>query len=169
MKIIILPGYSVKNFLWAQEVKNNLHDGSEIILHKWSHWQGNGNFSINNEISQIKNYFDKQTSINLIAKSIGTLVASHLINKNANLFNKVILCGIPLNDLSSKEIQNYQALSRINLNHIVCFQNENDPHGSFIQVQKLLSSINPQIKLVSKPGSTHDYPYYEEFENFLSS
>jgi len=34
-------------------------------------------------------------------------------------------------------------------------------------VRRFLSGINPNIKIVEKPGNTHEYPYYDEFNDFL--
>ena len=129
------------------------------------------------------------SEVNIIAKSIGTLATTAIIKEtiakkaseffeSANLeevsddamkLSKIILCGIPLNDMNEDEKWNYKILSDYPSEKIIVFQNSEDEHGTFEEVRRFLSEINPNIKVIEKPGSTHNYPYYSEFLEFLSS
>lgn len=163
MKTIILGGYSHKNKEWAEETSKNIPD-SDVF--EWKHWSDiNIKFIPKEEVENLKKLIeDKQ--INIIAKSIGTLVAVILM-KNIKL-NKIIFCGIPTNDMNEDELHEYKILSDVDPNKIIVFQNSTDEHGGFEQVRNFLSQINPQIKIIEEPGSTHNYPYYKEFKEFLA-
>ena len=107
---------------------------------------------------------------NIIAKSIGILVAAYMIEKIVARIDKVVFCGIPLNGLEEDRRQDIRnALRGFSSEKIVCFQNVDDPHGSFEQARKFMSEINSDIKVVSKPREDHEYPYYMEFQAFLKN
>ncbi len=167
MKIIVLPGYSFKNKDWVYEVKKRL-SGFDIEVYEWEHWKNPEiKFSVKKEIEKIKKIVGER-EVNIIAKSIATLVTATLIGESAHRINKVILCGICINDLNEDELHKFGVLSDFDPKKIVVYQNSEDSHGSFEEVRKFLSQINPNIQIIEKPGSTHDYPYYEDFEKFLS-
>ena len=162
MKTIILPGYSHKNKEWAEEVAKNIPD-SEV--YEWKHWSDlNVKFSAKEEAENVRKIITAgDTSI--IAKSIGTLVAVMTL-KNIKV-NKVVFCGVPVNDINDDEKYEYKILADFPAEKIIVFQNSEDEHGKFEEVRNFLSQINPLIKIVEKPGGTHDYPYYEGFKEFL--
>jgi hypothetical protein len=59
------------------------------------------------------------------------------------------------------------ALKLVSPENIICFQNEEDPHGDFEQAKKFLSDVNPEILIISKPRSDHEYPYFDDYKKFL--
>jgi predicted alpha/beta hydrolase family esterase len=162
MQTIIIPGYSHKNREWALEVQKNIPDSQ---VHEWKHWSDSSiRFDAKDETHDIQNLIG-DTEVNIIAKSIGTLVVMMAL-KNLKV-KKLILCGIPINDLNEDDKWNYKILSDLPSDNVMVFQNSDDEHGSFVEVRKFLSQINPNVKIIEKPGKTHDYPYYEEFKKFL--
>lgn len=168
MITVILPGYSVHNKDWALITSNSLNLGHEVRPVLWEHWDNpDMPFDAKDKAQEIIQVAMKD-SINIIAKSIGTLVASYIIDVIPDRIEKVILCGIPLNDMMEEHIQvEREALKSFDSEKIICFQNEDDPHGSFDQVKDFLAKVNQRIKIISKPASNHEYPYYSEFEEFL--
>lgn len=162
MKTIIIPGYSIANRDWAEEVAKNLPDSQ---VHYWKHWQDDKT-SVRDETGDIQNEIGSH-KVNLVVKSIGTLVVSMIIPKIEKQIEKVIFCGIPLNDIP-EDLEPYKALNLLNPQKILVIQNENDQHGSYKQIKEFLGNINPQIKVISKPASDHNYPYYKDFSDFLS-
>lgn len=166
MDTLIIPGFSLKNKDWAEEVQKNL-DPINIRIHYWSHWEtGQAEDSwIDKETKKIINR--ENLTINVIAKSIGTLAAMKILKLRPKLINKIILCGIPLNDFHPGDESVYEVLKLLDEKNILCIQNENDNHGTFFDVEKFVHAINPNIKIISKSRSDHDYPYFEDFAEFL--
>jgi len=168
MKTLILPGYSIKNKIWAEEIKNKLGPTLNTDVIYWKHWNNEGVSTvwIDEAVTNInKNYENCQS--NIIAKSIGTLVAMKILTLNTRIVNKVILCGIPLNDLTIEDKRHYSILSNFPNDKILCVQNENDNHGNFSDVQKFIRSLNPATKIISQPRNDHEYPYPRIFIEFL--
>jgi len=167
MNTLILPGYSSKNKDWAEEIKRRLAPKIVSRIIYWSHWE-TGQFEegwIEKEVEKILD--SEKSQINVIAKSIGTIVAMKILKLKPQLINKIILCGIPIYDFKPGDGKFYQVMESISADNILCLQNENDNHGSFIDVEKFIHAINQKVKIVSKPRSDHDYPYSDDFIKFL--
>jgi len=104
--------------------------------------------------------------VNLIAKSVGTMVAMLLLPQIAVKVNKIILCGVP--SVSSERRKLFQdALKDFPIKNIICFQNRQDPICSYREVKVFLRQVNPQIRVVEMPRHDHHYPYFAEFQKFL--
>ncbi|MEK7497466.1 MAG: hypothetical protein AAB656_00935 [Patescibacteria group bacterium] len=165
MKTIVLPGYSPSNKEWAEETAKNLPNSQ---VHYWKHWDEKTKFTQGIEANEIIKEVDGNT-INILAKSLGTYVLAILIAKKKVLINKIILCGIPLGDLRERDAEIYKsAFTNFDPEKVICFQNSDDLHGSYTKISEFLKNINPKIKIISKKASNHDYPYFEDFKNFLS-
>lgn len=186
--IIILPGYSLHNKDWAYEVKKNLGPDCEVLVHEWRHWppartsgsenlkvqrrasgsERSGSFSLNYEISEIKKEI-KTEKVNIIAKSVGVAVAMELIPKISSQIEKVILCGIASVDEKERKASLKNTLIVLPVGRILCIQNEYDKFVIYKDAEKFYHSVEPKIKVISKPRSDHNYPYFEDFKKFLSS
>ena len=169
MKIFILPGYSITNKVWAYEVKSKLMPDFDVQVFEWKHWtETNVVFEVDKEVDRIIDFTKGEDKLNIIAKSIGTLVTMKLFKDLKHKIGKIILCGVPLNDLEEEDFSAYKILDGIaHPENIVCFQNSEDPHGNYQQVFAFLDNINSKIKIIDKGSKTHDYPYYEDYFNFL--
>ena len=167
MKTIILPGYSPRNKDWAEEIKEEINLGHEIIVHNWKHWTGNKTMSIKSELDGIFDEIDNE-DFNLLAKSVGTRVAMYLIPLAKSKIKKVILCGIPTKGLVEKTKVLYSnGINCLDSQNILCIQNSRDPLASYEDVVNFINSINSHIKVVEMPGGSHDYPYSKEFSEFF--
>ncbi len=168
MKILILPGFSVRNKKWVEVLKSNL--GDNAIVHEWQHWQtGNEkDFSPYNEANYITEKVGTD-EIQVIAHSAGTIVTGLLLQKIAKQIKKVILCGVPIKNFDQEAIDLFkQVLQTYPSNQILFYQNSQDPHGSFSELKKFVHNINPEFTLIEKVSDNHDYFYFEEFQEFLS-
>jgi len=162
MIIFILPGYSPQNKDWAEETAKNLKVDGTIRPIFWDHWEGSTEKFVAEEKAHVIAKHAKGDKIIIIAKSIGTLVASYVIREIPDQIVKVVFCGIPVNDIEQKNAD-FIKESAIGLkDKLLIFQNADDPHGSFDQVKDF-------GKVISKPRSDHSYPYYEDFNNYLTS
>ncbi len=138
-------------------------------IHYWSHWEtGQAEDGwIDKEVEKIIK--SENSQVNIIAKSIGTFVAMKILKLRPKLINKIILCGIAFYDFQHGDGKFYEALKLLEEKNILCLQNENDNHGTFSDVEKFVHSINPDIKIISRPRSDHEYPYFEDFAEFLKN
>ncbi|KKU10307.1 MAG: hypothetical protein UX13_C0015G0016 [Candidatus Woesebacteria bacterium GW2011_GWB1_45_5] len=170
MVTVILPGYSSKNKDWAMEAAREVKMDHEVRPILWDHWQDpDKKFDAKEKADDVVDILLDER-VNIIAKSIGTLVASYMIEKITERIDKVVFCGIPLNGLTEDKKQDMRnALKSFPHDKIICFQNQEDPQGSFDAVKKFISEVSPDIKVVSKPREDHEYPYYPEFQVFLKN
>ncbi len=170
MITLILPGYSASNKEWADEVAKNLKVEGEIRPVYWDHWEDeNQPFNVAEKVSSLTGLIVKQ-KVNIIAKSAGIAVAVGLIKAIPDQIQKVIICGLPYKGGTSERIEEYKkAFAGFPAEKMIFFQNEKDPLGPFTRVSSLLAQVNPQIEVVSLPRSDHYYPYYKEFQKFISS
>ena len=167
MQTVILPGHSSKNKEWADLTAANLKIDGQIRPIFWDHWIDPEQLFYPKEKATIISKHARGDTMNIIGHSVGTLVASYIISEVSNQINKVILCGIPLYDLSSEEKEDIKkAISSLPKEKLICFQNINDPHATFAEVKSFLPE---GINLVQKESSDHNYPYFEDFNNYLTS
>lgn len=168
MTTLILPGFSASNKEWAEEVAKGLMLDGQIRPIFWDHWT-EPEKTFNPKLkAELLIRHSKGEKLNLIGKSVGTLVASYIVKEIPGQINKVILCGIP--STSDKRFEFYkESFGKLPPEKIICFQNENDPLGSLDDVKEFMKRVNPKIKVVSMPRSDHDYPFYEDFNTFLIS
>ena len=172
MRTIILPGYSPKNLDWAMETQAELQTaGLESMIHEWKHWETKNeeDFAHANEVENVLKEIGEE-QVNIVAKSIGTLVAMLVVAHARDMMNKIVLCGIPIkgDQLTEKDKTNYDHLTELDTSQVLVIQNEKDPLSSFTDAADLVHSINSDISIVSKPRSDHHYPYYQDFISFLS-
>lgn len=159
--ILILPGFSLKNKAEADAIASALENlNQEVYLHTWQHWENpNVLWNPSEEVEKIKVRITEPYSI--VAKSIGTLIAAELVSLYQP--EKVILMGIPINDMSPQELNYYNNVKQ--LKNLLVIQNKYDTHGSATQVDALLTDV--QYKLLTKESSDHSYPYVDEIISFL--
>lgn len=170
MKTIILPGFSTFNKIWAEETKQQLATTHDIEVFYWQHWTTGAteNNWVTSEAEKIIALIGN-SQVNIIAKSIGTLVLMHILKTVHESIIKIILCGIPLTDLRENDFAHYANLKVVPVQNILCIQNDNDPHGNAYAAKALLLSIDPEIKLEIQKRDTHDYPYPKIFAEFLTT
>lgn len=156
MITLILPGFSSKKREWAEGVAKELNIDGEIRPIYWDHWT-NSSIKFNaKEKARILSDISKNKVVNIIAKSIGTLVAGYIIEKIPMQIGKVILCGIPLTDIEEEELK---LLQKLPVDKITVIQNDRDPLASSEEIKNLFPGFN----VIEKISNTHDYPYFSEF------
>jgi predicted alpha/beta-hydrolase family hydrolase len=166
----VLPGYSSKNKVWSESCAKEISLNHEVKPVFWNHWTDSKiTFNAIDYAKEVAELFSDE-QVNILAKSIGTLVASTIVKSSPDKIQKVIFCGIPLNGISKADRQTIKVfMESFPAEKILCFQNENDPLGTFIEVKKFVAEANPKIKVIKKPGDDHNYPYYKDFETFLKA
>lgn len=172
MVTYIIPGFSIQNKAWAEETKAKIEPEFPATVYYWQHWTTGAAEKgwITIEASRItQKIISGEKDYSIIAKSIGTAVASEVLGMAAARPKKIILCGVPINDFLLGTDRFYESLKAISPQNILCLQNETDPHGSFAQAKEFYAKINPAIKVVSTPRSDHEYPFFEDFKKFLTN
>ncbi len=168
MVTIILPGYSVHNQAWLEETAKSIRSEGEIRPVYWGHWTDpKAKFDPSQKANLLEGVTGRRV-VDIIAKSLGTLVAAFLIMRFPEKIRKVILCGIPLNDIGEDEkeiIKN--ALRKIPLENVICFQNDEDPHGGTMMLKGFLAEFGNDIEIIDKQRDDHEYFYQQEFNKFL--
>lgn len=167
MITFILPGYSPHNKSWAEDTAKNLDLGHEIRPVFWSHWTDETKtFNPREKAQDVIDVLLKDRA-NIIAKSVGTLVAAHVLQKISERIHKVILCGIP--SVSDERLAIFkEAFLKFPPDNVICFQNSRDPLGSYEKVKEFMAKVNPKIKVIEKERSDHEYPYPEDFQKSLA-
>jgi len=150
--ILILPGFSIKNKEEAEAIASALlAKGQKVYVHNWRHWIEDIEWNPQEELRLIK--LNVKEPFSVVAKSIGTYIASGMLLHNVP--DKLILMGIPVNDLTEEELDVYFNLGKIQNFSVI--QNSKDPHGNAEQVRELLVGLN--FKLITKEASDHSYKY----------
>lgn len=160
MQTLILPGYSSHNKEWVDETAKTLKVEGVIRPFHWAHWRDeNVKFDAKAKAELIAKHI-KGDRVNIIAKSLGTLVASYLYQVIPDQTNKVIFCGIPLRDIALEELKIIEKCISQSNDRFIGLQNVNDPHGTFDEVKDF-----GNMKMTYR--SDHDYPFFDEFNKFL--
>jgi len=168
MITFILPGYSPRNKQWADEVANNLKLEGQIRPIYWDHWEDESQTFKPKEKKDLIVRHAKGDSFNIIAKSVGTLVAALIAKEASSQIKKIILCGIPT--VSDERLKIFQeAFTGFPVEKIMVFQNQKDPFATDEEVKAFMLKVNSKIKIISKDRKDHNYPYYQEFQDFLAS
>jgi predicted alpha/beta-hydrolase family hydrolase len=165
MQTLILPGASEHNKEWVENCAEELTVNGIVRPVYWDHWSDPSQTFDPKEKAELIARHSRGDMLNIIAKSVGTLVTSFIINAIPSQINKIVFCGIPLNDINDNEkeiIKN--AIKTLKPEQIVCFQNDTDPHGNLTEIKNFLPN---DINLIVKVSGDHEYPYYEEFDKFL--
>lgn len=166
MITFILPGYSARNKDWAEEVAKNLKLEGQIRPIFWDHWQNPEKHFRPKEKARLITGLAKAQKVNIVAKSVGTLVAAYVIETIPEQINKIILCGIPT--VSDERLGVFQeAYKNIEPIRVICYQNEGDPFEKPDDIKRFMQKVNPKIKVLSMQRADHHYPYYEDFNKFL--
>ncbi|HLD92381.1 MAG TPA: hypothetical protein VI795_03220 [Patescibacteria group bacterium] len=160
MQTLILPGYSSKNKAWTDEVAKNLKVDGVIRPFYWAHWTDEEvKFDAYEKAGLIAKHI-RGDSVNIIAKSIGTLVTAYLNEIIPDQIEKIIFCGIPVNGFDEEKISVIKKCILSKGNNFIGFQNTLDPYSNF-------ETVKDFGNIVAKERSDHEYPYFDEFNNFL--
>jgi hypothetical protein len=178
IKTLILPGYSPHNREWVDQVAVSLKSKNiEPIPHYWLHWP-RFDRRVGPEGAPVKSYsFNKElivllreiddSKINIIAKSVGVMTAFMLIPQIAGKVDKVILCGIASVVGKNRKDLLRKVLLTVPVTNILCIQNAHDKYVPFDQAENFYHSVNKKLKVISKDRSDHNYPFFEDFLDFL--
>lgn len=163
MKTILLPGYSIRNREWADEIAAKI-DGVEV--HAWAHWDSGGTLNAARELAAITRRIG-ENRVSLLAKSVGCRIAVQIVLDRPDQIEQLILCGLPGTQVESRADFD-AALRRLPIENILVVQNRNDPYAAFSEVQHMIQSVHPGVRVVAGDREDHHYPYPDLFRDFLA-
>jgi len=162
MLTIILPGYSPHNKDWAEEVKAKLNLDGKVEVFYWDHWQTGKSLNLKHEVARILELVGDKP-VNFIAKSVGTKVLMSVLPTIKEQINKVILCGIPIDP-----VRYVKGIKLLKPENLLVIQNSADPFMPAKPIKIYLQLVDKRIRVVEKNAHNHDYPYFKDFEDFLT-
>jgi predicted alpha/beta hydrolase family esterase len=165
MKHLLLPGSSVTNREWAEQLKSNLKKaGINLDYIAWEHWDnGKSSFSTKTETEKVLAALKGESEYVILAKSVGVALATKMIVRDQLNPVKLILMGI-----ASANGQVREALKKLDPRNIVIIQNHGDPYNNFTQIKSFVHEINSQIQVIEGERNDHTYPYPEIIISLLS-
>lgn len=170
MNVLILGGNSPRHHEWIRQLGAGLTDkGHAVTLHDYAHWTtGEEVANIDHEIEQLRITLDRLDNYTVIAKSIGTVIATLAAARGILRPSKCVFLGIPLDGVAGKTPEFAPSLTR--LPETVVIQNEHDPYGNAHSIQHLLNAASlQQFSLITVPNNTtHDYTDIALIEEQLS-
>lgn len=157
MNVLILGGMSKRHQEWIRDVAEVLRPHcEEVRLLDYEHWHNSGReMDIEREITRAAQLVTGLTDYILVAKSIGTAIATLATARRLIAPRRCIFLGFPLKVV--RELPEMDMALR-QLPPTTFLHNENDPLGSAKEVTSYLQSNSPvQYDIQTLPGGTHDY------------
>lgn len=157
MNVLILGGQSARHEAWVRQVQAALQPHFErAVILDYRHWREGGDMDIAYEMAQAAQLAADLDEYVVVAKSIGTVVATLDIATGQLHPARCVFLGFPLRSV----VQSMPAMQPAfaSLPPVVFVQNEHDPLGDAAAVQPFVAASNaPAASFVTIPGSTHDY------------
>ena len=161
MKILGLPGVKLATKKWMQDLLLALgEDPLGFKIHEYRHWSDNSDADIDYEASCLENI-----SVDLvIAKSLGTLIATHAFDSFNFTPKNAVLIGSPLKRHS---LDNYSLLNKFVESVPTLFiQQTSDFHGSCRDLREVVQTWQNAI-ITEVPGDDHIYSDIDELQRII--
>ena len=157
MNVLLLPGNSSRHGEWIENLKLAVSPYFQrTVTQHYRHWQtGVEMADVDYEIGISQEKVRALEPFCIIAKSIGTAIATKGTATGAFKPERLILLGVPINGAVSKDLLK-RWLDEINI-PIIIVQNTSDPLGSFAEVKAAFDRAAENVSFVELPGETHDY------------
>jgi hypothetical protein len=168
MKIIILPGNSVINKVWAENLKKSISGKNsieDVFIQNYSHWESEEEI-INLEKEKeklLKTIFAiKDSKYIIVAKSAGTLLCLNVINRIEKKPEKIILLGIPVRWAKDNGFFLKNTLQEI-CSQLTVIQNIKDPVAHISDTEEFLREcgVFKEIDFKKMLEDTHNYDQSE--------
>jgi predicted alpha/beta-hydrolase family hydrolase len=172
MNLLLLPGNSKRHKSWVREAEQALATRFELTaIHDYDHWDTDREFAdLDLEINRLRNEVTDLKPYVIFAKSIGSILAVKGIAEKALEPAACIFAGFPfkiLNEQGLEEVSEW--LNTVEV-PVLIIQNENDPMGSWDEVNTYVRSLTQSdIHVVVNPGDTHDYTDFERIKELMDA
>lgn len=164
MNAIYLSGESIHNKDWIYDTQDKLAPlFDKTIVQNYDHWDaGTPEINLNSELEKLALNAQNIDDYIIIAKSIGTVLATEAIAKNLINPQKCIFLGVPINIIQKQGYPFAENLKFVNC-PVLFIQNSDDPVGKYRQLTEFINNLympRLQYKIVELPGDTHNYIDY---------
>ncbi len=158
MRVLILGGQNPRHRQWVRDVAEALQTaGYDCVTHDYRNWDGyTTRTDVETEVQAIGTLTAGWTDYAIVAKSIGTVIASLATARGLTAPAGLVFLGVPLASLDG--FGAFEHAVEV-LPPVQILQNESDPFGSARDVQAFFTEHAPQQwHLEVVPGrADHDY------------
>jgi len=161
MNVLILGGMSQRHYAWIREVAEVLRPHfAQVRLLDYAHWASDTEMDVEHEITEAVKLAEDFGEYIVVAKSIGTVVAT-LANARGLLHpDYCVFLGFPLKVVVTELPEVADSLPKLPPVHFV--HNEHDPLGDADAVKAYLEAHAPEsYDLLVSPGDAHDYVNFD--------
>lgn len=158
MNALVLGGMSPRHREWVRQVAEALKPHfEEVSLLDYQHWDSSeSEMDLEYEISRAAELCQGLDSYVVVAKSIGTVVATLAISRALLAPEYCVFMGFPLKVVVSEVTEMETALPNLPPTHFI--HNEQDPLGSADTVKAYIEAHAPErYDFLVARGGTHDY------------
>ena len=170
MYIFILGGNSAHNKEWAYSLQKALISlADRVTVHEYAHWSNGEQFiDLDAELKALAAILPTADDYILVAKSMGSVLATKGIHQKLFKPAACIMMGIPLQIIDDQHIafKDWASTASCRLTYV---QNDHDPLGSFMDVKAYLQEIIVDSQLHVLPGETHDYIDFDMLEGIVAN
>lgn len=175
-KLLVLAGGSERNRVWGEgcvEAYQGWFDAT--FFSQYNHWAtGEKNLDFPTELQKIKETVagsGAEGEWYIIAKSIGSVLATKAIAEGLITPARCVFFGMPLNLVADSVFTgDFSPLSALAM-PTVAYHNEKDPTANYEFTVSTLAAHAPLVTVRSLPGDTHDYldfaTYASDIQSFL--
>ncbi len=159
----MLPGNSISNKVWIEEVRNQVGDVfDEMRILYYDHWQNAGEMiDFEAERKKLAELVAGWNEYLIFAKSVGTQLVLAGTRDGILKPKGALFCGFPR---SFADQIGYTTVdddwNKVDY-PVILLQNESDPVGGYAEMAEYLDKIRPEVKLIKTSGNTHDYLDFE--------
>ena len=168
MKIVLLGGNSPRHYDWIRDLGRALEAaGHTVLLHDYEHWQTGAPLAdISREVERVHALLANETGYMIIAKSIGTVIATVATAKGLLRPTRCLLLGVPFTGIAGETPEFLPGLAT--LPRTIFIQNEFDPYGSAEGLDTLLARSHPSVfdLVVVENNTTHDYTDFDLLKTY---
>ena len=139
-------------------------------IHNYKHWDtGEDMINFDIELSSLTEKLDNLSPYVFIAKSAGCILALKSMNRKTPKPIACLFLGVPIKFAEHYGISLNDLLIKTDV-PIIIAQNDNDPFGSYDEIENIVKSLdNKNITIKKLNGDTHDYDNFGEISHILST
>ena len=169
MNMLLLGGNNPRHHQWLRELGAVLESaGHKVFLHDYAHWNTGAPLAdIDTEVARVQQTIGTEKDYVIIAKSIGTVIATIAINHGMLRPQKCLLLGTPITGIAGDTPAFAPSLAA--LPRTVFVQNEHDPYGSADTLNTFLQTYHPAVYELDVVFNnyTHDYVDFEQIRRYF--